>query len=1288
MPLPVSATYWFEDDALARAFLVASPAPTVAENRARFDVLHAWIAHALGPPTQPLRLPPGWTGPGQLPDGDQMSLLLSGRARLSIVWQRPEASVELWLAGERGRVVLAVGMRRNVATLRCDGDAVAGALLDLFPPALPEARARAAVRLEACHVTRAAGALRATLAHDDAPEVQAEALRALGALGDAPPHDELVRLAREAPPPVVAAAKEIMSRPAPAAPVRAAPAPVAAAPAVNEKEEERRPSSAHAAAPRPRLRGGPARPLPRAPAPSQARRAPLATLPPPTATPAPSEPMSGTPLAIGASTIAGATLFRNLGLTGGLSGVTPQLLLGSAGAVIGFGTSWGLSRFGFRPTVEQAAWFANATAWGTLAGIGAWSATGSDAPQLKYGLPVLGELVGMGTGVWSSRRWAWTGPQIVLADSLLLGAGLTSLGVGLIQDSTPHLTLSDAIVGPVAMVGAAVAARYLDPTERDVGLMMSSAFAGGWTGGLLASGLSSTDFLGGHQSWGGVAAGIGLGYLGGAIAGVFTEVSPGTLAMGGVGMATGNILGLGLHLSIQGFSHANVPGATFTSDEVHARATSAAVGGALLAGAAVAALPHLHPGPSATSMTLTGILYGAGTWWLAAQAGYDGQPVTAVAEARLEGGLLTGATLGGITGLVASRWFAPDAEDQATAALGAGLGMGAGLGIAKLATDTKGTPDALGVLFGAGVGLAGGAYAAHALELRAPDVAGGTLGLATGLLAGSLIPTIRWDTWQGSRVTSGSTLLGLSLGATAGIAVAHATNATGAEVGVATTAGGLGLLAGLGLGYALPCAVAACTSQAPRLGALVGSLSLMGGAIALEPELHLATTLGPDAGKLGVLGATFGFADGLLLAGALAPDGVISGTTARQAWGGILFGTSVETGAGIVASKWVRLQDDDRLFLAGGKLTGGLFGLGAAMLARDQTGGTDTLATLAGSMGGLAVATAAQIYAPLDATDGTSAAVGAAFGTFVGALLPTLDEPRWEGIDHRSTGGGLLLGMSAGAIGGAAISHATDASSRTLGLTVLGGLDGLASGLGVGLLLADDGSSRPERIGLVAGTSAGLALGGLVWPRLDFGPGDAPMTAVATTLGAWTGAWLPALGHANGSEVSSSTTWGGLLAGGGLSSIAASLLAPRLEVDDDLLFDAATSWALFSAAGAGAGALASTRDDAPVWGMLGAGTAGLLVGGALHRSIAFDARTAPLIGLAGVEGAWLGGWIPSLLDQPTDRQRAGALALGAFGGLGAATVLSPVVHVDADSSPTPRSSTRSGRARAPARARS
>ncbi|HVU49941.1 MAG TPA: hypothetical protein VHL80_04600 [Polyangia bacterium] len=977
------------------------------------------------------------------------------------------------------------------------------------------------------------------------------------------------------------------------------------------------------------------------------------------------------PLAIGASTIAGATLFRNLGLTGGLSSVTPQLLLGSTGAVIGFGTSWGLSRFGFRPTVEQAAWFANSTAWGTLAGVGAWAATGySDTPQLKYGLPVLGELAGMGAGVWSAAKWTWTGPQIVFADSLLLGAGLGSFGVGYIRDPNARLTLADAIVGPIAMVGAAVAARYVEPSERDVGLMTETALAAGWTGGLLGSGLGNADFLGSHQSWGGVAAGLGLGYLGAAAASPFVEIAPRTLGLGAAGLLAGNVLGLGLHLTIQGFARDDVPGATFTPAETHARATSAALGGVALSAAAIAAAPHLHLSESTASMTITGTLYGAGTWWLASVASSHGQE-SDVSDARVAGGVLTGAALGGITGLVTSRWFAPGAQAQATAFLGAGLGLSAGLGVAKLTSDAKGTPDALGVVLGTGVGLAGGAVAAHALELRAPDVGAGVVGGATGALVGTLLPTLRWDAWQDSRVTAGGTLLGLSLGATAGVALAHATDATGGEVGVATTAGLFGLAAGAGLGWAQPCplstiGVRTCTSQAPRVGALVGTLSLMGGAIALEPTLHLATTLGPDAGKLGVLGGMFGFADGLLLAGALAPDGVIDGTTQRQAWGGILFGASLETGAGLVASKWVRLQDGDRLFLAGGKVAGGLFGLGAAMLARGQTGGTDTLATLAGSWGGLAAATAAQMYTPLDATDGASAALGAAFGGFVGAIVPSLDEPTWKGIDHRDTGGGLLLGLSAGAIGGAAISHATDASERAVGLTALGGFDGLASGLGLGLLLSDDTTSRPTRLGLVTGTSAGLALGGLVWPRLAYGPDDGALMALATTVGGWTGAWLPTLGHASFADVDSREPWGGLLAGAGLASIGASLAAPAIDADGDLLFDAATGYALFTGAGAGAGALASTREDAPVWGMLTAGTVGLVAGGALHRSIAFDGTTAPFLSFAALEGGWLGGWIPELTDDPTARQRTGALALGGLGGLGVATLATAVVRPDGD----------------------
>src|SRR4029079_2949909 len=83
-------------------------------------------------------------------------------------------------------------------------------------------------------------------------------------------------------------------------------------------------------------------------------------------------------------------------------------------------------------------------------------------------------------------------------------------------------------------------------------------------------------------------------------------------------------------------------------------------------------------------------------------------------------------------------------------------------------------------------------------------------------------------------------------------------------------------------------------------------------------------------------------------------------------------------------------------------------------------------------------------------------------------------------------------------------------------------------------------------------------------------------------------------------------------------------------------------------AGAGAGALASTRDDAPVWGMLGAGTAGLVLGGALQPPIWSGAAEVPFLTLATAQGAWLGGWIPSLTDNPTSRQYTGALALGGF----------------------------------------
>ncbi|MDB4983064.1 MAG: hypothetical protein JWM82_3816, partial [Myxococcales bacterium] len=140
----MSGTFWYEQDRLARAFLVdATPLDEMVLYRRRFDALSGWLGSLFGPPTT-AELPPDWAGARPLPDRQQLAQLLAGRARLSMTWQRPEAIVSLWLAGENGRAVVVIGMYgRSAPAASCAPEAINEALLDLFPPAAPAARARA-----------------------------------------------------------------------------------------------------------------------------------------------------------------------------------------------------------------------------------------------------------------------------------------------------------------------------------------------------------------------------------------------------------------------------------------------------------------------------------------------------------------------------------------------------------------------------------------------------------------------------------------------------------------------------------------------------------------------------------------------------------------------------------------------------------------------------------------------------------------------------------------------------------------------------------------------------------------------------------------------------------------------------------------------------------------------------------------------------------------------------------------------------------------------------------------
>jgi hypothetical protein len=634
------------------------------------------------------------------------------------------------------------------------------------------------------------------------------------------------------------------------------------------------------------------------------------------------------------------------------------------------------------------------------------------------------------------------------------------------------------------------------------------------------------------------------------------------------------------------------------------------------------------------------------------------------------GGAWLGLGLGGAGAVAAAHLTDATGGEIAVPIVGATLGLVGGLGAGLLVPCEPGTCTSRAPRIGTVAGALGGGTLALILdrELELSEglgplaaklgVLGGAFGAVDGLLLAGALDSSGRISETPARQLAGGALMAGSAELAVGLLLSKRLSLQDGDVALFTTgrvAGGL-----IGLGTAMLAETE--TGRADSLATLGGSFAGLGAALLLDRQLQLSEGLGPSAAKLGVLGGAFGVTDGLLLAGALDSSGRISETPARQLEGGALMAGTAELSVGLLLSKRLELRDGDAAVVAGGRVAGGLIGLGTAMLARTETGRTDTLATLGGSLAGLGAATATQVLTPLESTDGGALALGASAGALIGTLAPTLDVESWDDTSARRRAGGLLLGLGAGAVTGVALRHETGAPGRTVELAAMGGLDGLASGVGVGLLVETDASSRPARIGAVAGSAVGLGMGALVWPRLALDDGNAGMTAMAAAaVGGWTGAWLPSLGHASRDSVDSQHTLGGLLAGAGLATAASMLGEPALHPDPDLIANAVTFDVLFTGAGAGVGALASTRDDAPVWGMLTAGTAGLLLGGALHRSIDIDADDAPLLTLCTAEGLWLGGWVPNAIAEPgsvTARQRAGGLAAGGFGALGLAGLAS------------------------------
>ena len=111
-----------------------------------------------------------------------------------------------------------------------------------------------------------------------------------------------------------------------------------------------------------------------------------------------------------------------------------------------------------------------------------------------------------------------TAQQMVMADSLVLGAGLGVLGLERYRSDNPRTSLPIALGVVPTMVASAIAAHTLSPTTNDLRLMTALSLDLGWSAGLIAAGATRNELLGSRQGQGGLLMGLGVGYLGGVAA--------------------------------------------------------------------------------------------------------------------------------------------------------------------------------------------------------------------------------------------------------------------------------------------------------------------------------------------------------------------------------------------------------------------------------------------------------------------------------------------------------------------------------------------------------------------------------------------------------------------------------------------------------------------------------------------------------------------------------------------------------------------------------------------------
>jgi HEAT repeat protein len=908
---------------------------------------------------------------------------------------------------------------------------------------------------------------------------------------------------------------------------------------------------------------------------------------------------------------------------------------GAVGLVLGGATPF-LLTLNEDVTIGDAGYFGTVALYGTLGGWGLGGAFGLTDQNVRWAT-LGGEVLGLTVAGLTMKNAEWSVGDAALANAAAVEAGFAAAALTSLLRNR-ELERREPISAYVGMAAAAFStvpmalfARRLE--VEDNLLLMGTMMAHGAFLGALAPGIFDRGDFDAGRSATAMIVGQGAGFFAGLVLSQTGELDARGAAFSAIGALSGAALAGGTGLAFEGLR----------GRPAYALAEAGAAAGALALFLAKDWIELHDNDRELISYAAIGGFLAGGQFSVRLEEKTFDQP-------SFPGGLLLGAGAGTLGGILLSQLVDLTDKTMYTTLGGAGLFGLSGIGLGYLVPNLGVRPrSTITGAFIAG-GLALTAPFAESIVMTEPGYAYLTLAAASGAAIGALSPTLWNDANAPGDQHGGGLLFGATAGAALAIGVAQFLDLRFEQVGVASLGTVAGASIGAGLGLLVPSFGARSTSILAQSGTLLG----LAGTTAL-----LASGLGSGDQETFFAGSSLLTAHGVLH-GAMLPflwhDDYPSG---REIAGGGLFGGGLGFALGAALSE---LTDEpiSTLDLAEASMISGTadaLGWGIGMLAEDRRAGAVLVQSL--GIGSYAAALALSPYTEWNADDAFTLFYGAAALGILGGALPYTFE---HTPNTRRASGGAIAGTSLGLLGASAYAQLVPQREIFEASSAFAASMGIAGGLA--LAFPELGSQRKA---LLIESTGGLALlaGVLLTPYTEYTSGDAALMTAATALGAWHGAWLPAL-HRDG-ELDKSEVGGGALFGASTGLLAGAVLAQFVDPDQG---DVGETFLLTSAfAATGGGMVLSVeesgrRDAALVLHLTSALGLGISALAAPYTEYsANDLRTIVLFQLAGL---YHGALLPrTYVDRPNDRSYGGGGLLGAGAGTLVGTLVSQLTEIEA-----------------------